>query len=209
MSERISHNRAKHEIARAQDGVEQLLEANILDNDKTLILLTYTGAKPFSQIITPLNIDSQDRIESIRRLLLTLGVSFDESPYSHVGQPWLEFRIARDNETLERVRAHKEIPHSKDNADWHRTYGQLLGFPRTAVEAYVRHQPLLESLPDEIRRTDVGKFFERWGSLRLSRAHWQEELKTVEKWMHAVHSASPEYFEHLMSDAAEPPSAVH
>lgn len=203
MLERFSHNRAKHELHRQKDGVEGFLDADIPEEFKTLALLTYTGAKPFSTLDLPYREDCMERIAKIREALSSLAIPHSESILSSHRGERIEFNMARDAETLERARVLRDQPdeaHGRFSEQWHREFGTLLGFPTTAVEAFVRHQPLLRQLPDEVRHTDIGKFYDNVVMMRLSEAHWKQELKALEKWMEAIRSVSPEYVEYLISD---------
>lgn len=213
MIDRMQNTRSKHEQERATRGIEKLLHTEIPEHFKTLALLAFTGAKPLSQLDIPFRPDFMDRVNAIREALKSLGVVHEETIYGNHGGERIEFSMARDIETLERARSlnaiHRHTSADRYGEQWHREYGTLLGFPPTAVEAFVRHQPLLSHLPDDVRHTDLGKFFSNVVMMRLSQAHWKQELKEIEKWMEAIRAVSPEYLEHLISDSNSPRSGGH
>ncbi len=213
MIDRIQNNRSKHEQERLKGGIEKLVHAEIPEHFKTLAILAYTGAKPLSQLDIPYRPDFMERIDAIREALRSLGVAHEETIYGNHSGERIEFTMARDAETLERARSlnalHRHKTANRFGEQWHREYGTLLGFPPTAVEAFVQHQPLLSHLPDDVRHTELGRFFNNVVMMKLSQAHWRQELKAIEKWMESIRAVSPEYLEHLISDSNSPHSGGH
>lgn len=64
-------------------------------------------------------------------------------------------------------------------------YGELYGFPTTAVEAYVNDKQSVFSrrtLPLDVRDQD----YVFLAQFALSRDHWREELETPKKWAEAL-----------------------
>jgi hypothetical protein len=104
---------------------------------------------------------------------------------------------------LEQMRALNTHPHTRHSAAWHQTYGTLLGFPKSAIDAFIHHKEGMVRAPEEIRHTELGAFYDSIGAFRLSKAHWREEIKTVEKWMESIRTVSPELLEHLLSNSSD------
>lgn len=208
MSEKI-FSRAAHEQERSRRGIEKILQTeNLPEQFKTLCILAYAGVKPLSQFDLPYRDDRMDRIELIRDALRSLGIPHEETIYSDHSGHRIEFSIARDMGTLEQMRRlnaeHGGRRARQHNSRWHTEYGKLLGFPPTAIDAFVHHRPFLNELPHAVRETELGRFYENCSMMRLSEAHWKEELKTVQKWMEAVRAVSPDYLRQMTAQSNLP-----
>jgi hypothetical protein len=93
-----------------------------------------------------------------------------------------------------------------------RRKGELLGFPKTAVDAFVNSialekktspetrlfaselQIATEELPSDVRSEDYMAFL----GFMLSREHWREELETVKKWAQAVEEADSALYQRMV-----------
>lgn len=96
--------------------------------------------------------------------------------------------VAKKVETIEELRNL-----SPDSEADHKRYGQLMGFPDTAIEAfldetkqidYEEQRKLLEGLPHLF-------------GMRMSKEHAQEELATIIKWYKLILKYVPELFDEL------------
>lgn len=75
--------------------------------------------------------------------------------------------------------------------------GEALGYPDTAIEAYVKKDSRYEDraeLPQEIKESPYYHFIR----FALSPDHWQEEIKTAQKWADVVKTNSPRLFEEFI-----------
>lgn len=76
-----------------------------------------------------------------------------------------------------------------------KTLGNLLGFPDTAIEAYQAGEVLDESmLPEDVVSLDTRAFL--W--YKLSKDHWQEEIKTAEKWARQIQKTDSQLYTRLI-----------
>jgi len=124
--------------------------------------LVVCGLKP----ATTFSLKDDAPLEDQRRLqeaLRGLGLSVLLRPRTEGDS----FLAARDAETLERL---KTASPAKD----HEVYGKLMGFPPSAVAAYLSGE-MLRTSPADID-------LELVMPMRLSQAHWPEELKLAARW---------------------------
>lgn len=139
-----------------------------LDNESRFALeLIAGGLKPSTEIFLPVDraIEIVDQLSSFG-LAVTLG----DKEQTDQGE---QFRcsIAKDVPTLERL---KTVSANMDDL----AYGELMGFPKTAAEAYV-NKMLLETNPDEINPDMIMP-------MRLSKDHWPKELYHLARWSYFV-----------------------
>ncbi len=87
------------------------------------------------------------------------------------------------------ARAHNE------NND--REFGLLVGYPITAVDAFLGNQPRIEheDLPKEIQSSEYFHFLE----FVLSKDHWQEEIETVKRQAEIVQKVAPAFYQNIIS----------
>jgi hypothetical protein len=205
MKERTPGSRTKHEMQRSRETVERLIESEISDKQKVAALLAYTGDKPMSQLGFANNGSDVVRIMETRDIIKNLGLYISEREYVHTGRPRIDFYFGKDRPIIDKMRQLDDRPGFFHTKEWHRAFGKSLGFPDTAVEAFLAHRDMLDDLPQHVRETPAGKFFDRGVAMRLSRDHWQEELGVISKWLDSARSVAPKYIDHLLSDAWEPP----
>lgn len=88
----------------------------------------------------------------------------------------------------------------KDPSLNRRELGVYMGYPKTAIDAYVGM---------EERHQDYKKVFEERGisgtaiAYVLSRDHWQEEIKVAEKWVEALKLKAPEIYKQIIAQDEE------
>ncbi|HLC71233.1 MAG TPA: hypothetical protein VJI32_04445 [Candidatus Nanoarchaeia archaeon] len=120
-----------------------------------------------------------------------------EAPYVEYGQDIARFYIARERSTAEKLKKA-----GQENDD--RTYGELSGFPATAIEAYVVNERLpegapslimsREELPDEIRKQDFMAFAE----FMFSREHWKDEIEIARRWSEEIKRVDPDLYARMV-----------
>lgn len=84
--------------------------------------------------------------------------------------------------------------------------GQLDGIPDTAIEAYLEKEETgkkeiinVSELPPEIQKQDSVAFVQ----FKFSKDHWQEELKTGEKWVKTVKETSLKLYDEFIEFMSE------
>lgn len=168
-----------------------LLESSYLTGDgslsaKQLVFYTLAGIKPVSEVdschlvwLSPTYAESRnDSRAGVRSFLKSLGLQCAfKDPYDGT------VMVSLQKELLQAMRS---IKTRGDEATVYQRYGELYGYPETAVEAvvneWVRGLPSLLSNDEQDRvESDSGlprdAFF-----FRLSKEHWQEELQTLREW---------------------------
>lgn len=180
-------------------------------DDKINLLLTKGGLKPASVIELPVWLETKEKkreflsesdIKEILDLIKESGLEFNigkkeiiKGSYRTEEEPDLEkFSRAERIEIM--------IAGSKDNMKllkkcWgtedHEAIGKALGFPQTAVEAFIdkRESFLLDDMPKEIQESDGVLFL----TPNLSKDNWQEEIKEGEKRAEFIKKISPKIYE--------------
>jgi predicted transcriptional regulator len=133
--------------------------------------------------------------------------------------------VGKTADDLERLRGAEieveaDTPMYWDTWERHqRTLGELYGFPKTAVEAYIQEfrgeaseaksaeergnkfSQLTRDLPAEVRNQD----FTAFAFYRTSKEHWQTELETAKQWAEELQKVSPKLFEKIVSDYRNDP----
>ena len=136
----------------------------------TLVLL---GLKPATDVsVFPWNSPS----EEIENLLEKSGLQFIKYKNKRQEKTRDEYAVARDKETAERLM-------SADPRSTHGEYGTLMGYPQTAVEAFLKGELYDEPLPEDIENSIF--------KLRFSRDHYEEEFEVVRKWNQAIEEYCP------------------
>lgn len=96
----------------------------------------------------------------------------------------LEILIGNTEERLESLKNARE----NNNTE---ALGLAIGFPKTAVEAFVKiKRELLFDLPEEIKNQDYMTF----SGFTFSKENWQEESETVKKWAEEIKKISPNLY---------------
>ena len=198
--------------------VESVEKSKMELDDKINFLLTKGGLKPASIIELPIRLQTQEEvkeffkeneIDEIIELVKKSGLE------CHIG----EKRIAegsyrtKDEPEIERHSKgeHRDIfiASSKEKLDalinsWYtedqEAIGKALGFPTTAVEAFVgkREAWFDENIPNEIRESDAVTFL----TPTLSKDNWQEEMKEGDKRARFIKKNSPKIYAEIMTREA-------
>jgi len=82
---------------------------------------------------------------------------------------------------------------SPSNGSDHKRYGQLMGFPDTAIEAFLDPDKRLNFKDQEKIREGLPHFFR----FRMSREHAAEELEVIKRWNKLILEYAPELFDEL------------
>jgi len=168
------------------------------DTDKDKILLVACGQKPTTSyhfILSDPKLDNNFPIPTIKREeqlkeivnnLLEIGLLVNLSERAHAfGAPDVHFlqfiMIAQKQEDLDELsEINRAIIHDELIIDPKRRMGRLFGYPRTAIEAFVNGDKLIEKtdLPEEVLNSDYIRYLD----FRLSAQNYKEELEVVKRW---------------------------
>lgn len=83
-----------------------------------------------------------------------------------------------------------------------RRFGQLYGYPVTAIEGFVAEKKAEEQevLPQVFSREEVLAFFAT-RPFRLSQANWRQEAEVARKWIAVLKKVAPATYEHILLSA--------
>lgn len=175
----------------------------IIANDKASILLVHAGLKPSALVVSegpvfdntkaPVHVE-REVVESLNSVLHELGLVYVRTSeimtamrggYVEV----LRHFIAHDEPTAKRL---KEL---FDNvSENHREIGILLGYPQSAVDAFLTPN-MLEQSSTPVSTDDVSARNMRLLGHRLSKDNWREEVKYLEQSGNYLKSVSPRIFD--------------
>jgi hypothetical protein len=212
---------SEQEIGKLTTEIVERVEKSRLETfDKVNFLLTKLGLKPASVLEIPIqlkaleekdaketsNFSSEQDMQEIIEMISSSGLKSQSeiriinASYRSRQEPesgkyfegeWksIEIFIANNQENLEKIsKAWK--------SDDIESIGKVLGFPKTAVEAYSKKEDRLyiNELPAEIVEANYAKF----ASFTLSKNNWQEELETAKKWADAIRKNSPNLYREII-----------
>jgi len=200
--------------------IEKLEALDCYDGDKISILLTYKKlalanhvmlGKYFEEGLT--DEQRQKCIVDFEEVCKDMGLYFEQFKNTIEGyEETLNYFISSTVEGLEGIKK----ANYKDNKESLLT-GTLLGYPASAVKAYVEGEEKL--LPVEAEKTTIPEQIINSGYMvflqfRLSKEHWEDELETVKKWSDEVKRFDPALYERevarykkMLANSKEDPTA--
>jgi len=168
------------------------------DQDKMILLLILTREKPAATFYLRLDFGSViedekkflDENNFFRKWLLKSGLIFsseekiisgeNKKPLSKI----ITFNVARDKAALDRLDA-------ADREDNKKEIGLALGYPATAVEAFLEQDVKdTDDLPFNLKSSEAMDFL----FFRLSKEHWTEEFETVKRWQEMIRDNFPNFY---------------
>lgn len=181
----------------------------MLDEDKATILFVAGGLKPTGFAVmqgapyaideTPITIDTAviEKLDSILKELklayVTTTEIMDAWPKDGQQRKQEVMRIFCAPQQKDAERLKVLFDHVGDN---HLEIGRLLGYPKTAVEAFLTGSMLpVDAVPaftDEVNEADM-----RLLGHRVSKEHWQKEVLYLTKFGTYLRSVSPKLYESL------------
>ena len=80
--------------------------------------------------------------------------------------------------------------------DFDKAIGMVLGFPETAIEAFIGERRALsrKKLPDDVRKSESVRFCD----FMLSEDNWQEEIKQGQRYADFIKKVSPKIYQEFM-----------
>lgn len=187
------------------ESIEKLEQfEGLLWHDKGDILLAAAGLKPtvFTHLFTEKYVTTETilmveptLIENLKDILHTLGLHFETSERvliqdeeQHIASHVVDFFIGRTKQSVHEL--HQAIK------DWgEERIGLILGYPETAVKAYISGDLLpMDKHPKSTE--DVSEAHMNMLAHRLSKAQWKDEVKYLEAYGKALKSLSPTIYDH-------------
>lgn len=145
-------------------------------------ILIFLGYKPATEIdLAPWN----DSPEKVMATLRESGLIAEIKKYKGVNDKRFSVvAVTRNKETMEKL---KKV---EANAD-HQEYGRLMGYPNTAIDAYLNKEKLLSEKDYPNLSGNIMDF-------KLSKDHWQEEIKVIQQWSQVIKQYSPKLYDLLI-----------
>lgn len=193
-------NQSQFNSPPAQEIEESRLEKNIriiesLDcrvGEKSDTILVLLGLKPATDFSLFVNDENPD---SVKRKLKEAGLFFDDIAVPPFEDQKITAKLALAKEQhiaslvaflfRDKKRNRKEL-------------GIYMGYPETAVEAFIGLREKMEDEEDE----KISKKYNIPGQIMsfvFSKDNWQEEIKTLEKWVEALKLRAPEFYKKVMA----------
>ena len=195
--------------------VEKIENEENFDNvDKEFLILVLAGEKPVAGLTLHQKSgeNSEDftrRVQKVRGLLAETGLPYEEEKTDIQGEAEsgkndqysvYDFYISRDPQIAKEAMALA----SKKNDDRHtpesqERFGLLMGYPKTAVEAYIKNinDPRSQEpeLPEDVEFAEYMDF----KNFVVSQDHWREELETVKRWAETIREIAPDLYKKITS----------
>jgi hypothetical protein len=150
--------------------------------DLATAALVLAGERPATSIDL---FEWNDSAETVERTLKEAGLAVRRRHFKDIytEEDRAEILVARDEETLDRL---EHADASKDHAE----YGQLMGFPQTAIDVLSKAAPRSKR---RIREIDPQNVIQ----MSLSADHWEEEMEVMRRWNDVIREKTPKLYEKL------------
>ena len=221
MKEKFGFPKLENEPTKEQERelVERLENTPLRIDDKVELLLTWKGPIPARDISIATESWKEDeppkhlapkRVELLEELAKDMKLSYILSPKQIVDGEYFyktedgQERLGKQEEVILYLAKKKENLNLLMKAikiENDQLLGQVYGYPESAIKAYRKENETgkketieVSDLPPEIQKQDSVAF----ARFKLSKDHWQEELKTGEKWAEVVKETSPKLYDEFI-----------
>ncbi len=169
-------------------------------HDKANLILVYLGLKPACEV----KIYRPGDVLKLKKILGSIGLScvkskcFDKKAWNNIRKlllpekmlmPIASYAIAKG---LKIARELSKIGSSKD----HRRYGELMGYPLTAINNFVNRDPQVGHYKLEKIKKKHGIVF----GFRLPEKNYRNELALLIKWSEAIKKYTPSLYKELLKN---------
>jgi hypothetical protein len=164
--------------AEQMENIEKIERLELGAIPRAEAILVLLGLKPATDFETYTWNDDWEKVASV---LKNTGVEMDiQIPKGEKNVTAL-FKIAKTKEDLEKLLSLRPGDHEK--------YGRLMGYPESAIKGYLNKQTMDDEKIPELN--DLGLCF------KLSKANWQEEIKTIKTWNQIIKKFAPDVYRDL------------
>ncbi|MFZ4632465.1 MAG: hypothetical protein ACOYL8_04705 [Patescibacteria group bacterium] len=180
------------ELKQIKDKILKVETLKTGPQQKAELILVLLGEKP--GIGLSLFVDKENEIDEDEEKIRSLNLKYKKVKQEKRGKRYMaEFLISQSEDTL------NELTESDPSKDHYR-YGSLMGYPESAIKAFLEGTCL--NIDDE--RELLSKYPEIvFNDFRLSRDHNKEELELVRRWNNLVEKEAPNIYNELK------PSSTH
>lgn len=173
----------KEEIVRQKISVIEKIPTGVAPRGEVILVLL--GEKPAVEMYMTDKVDANKAVEDLKSIGLFAEISEKSREYHNPDSA--DVLVASSQEILEELKQTNSYEH-------HERYGELMGYPKTAVDAFVgkngaerlpkeEQDKLLDILPDILGGTFV-----------FSKEHKDEELAVVKRRAKLLAQKAPELF---------------
>mgnify|MGYP001565071381 CR=1 FL=1 len=200
--------------------IKKIENLNIGSKQKAELILSYLGLKPAAHIqIHHKNTNSLaktlDKINMPYKISKPFYLDKEDSAY----KPALKYvqkyfpkyfaekiqknrnkrvqaYIAQDKKTLSQL-LETELDKDLDklDKDYHRKYGRFMGYPETAIQAFLRERERLTNFPSEVDSSISPAL-----DFVLSKSHYQQELGVLKNQSEALRTYAPSVYKKMIKD---------
>jgi hypothetical protein len=144
--------------------------------NKANVVLVLVGEKPLTQIYIKGKEKASETIATLNSIGLEAEIFIE-----YYDRDAAEIAVTKDKALLE------DLKNATSNLD-HKRFGELVGFPETAIEAFVAGEEyrLPRKEQDELIK-DLPQLF----SFRFSKEHATEDLETYKRWVKIIFELAP------------------
>lgn len=179
LSEHSLHSTSRSAFEKREELLRKIEAVKRLDvgvDHRAELLLIALGLKPASVV----NVFEGDRkAKVVENELKALGFEVRVKPHGAQDEK-VDLVVAQSARVAEKL---EQLSASED----HKEYGEVMGYPRTAIEAFGDEEKALPYEEQETLTRDIPFF-----KIRLSREHAHDELKKVIRWNQKVFQYAPE-----------------
>ncbi len=184
---------------------EDLENIHMSDEDKVVFILACKNFKPATEVSIEVRENNITDLEDITKFKIMsdklnlhyveLSQEYKKASPDHVNIKSTVFAVGKRKEDVEKLlfvieKVIQDPPIHKYNKE----FGQIYGFPQTAVEAFDELDKMFFDIPEDIKNKDYMAFC--W--FALSKEHWQQEIKVAQKWAQTVKDLSPNLYNRIV-----------
>lgn len=186
---------------------EDLENLPIYDSYKVDLILAWKGFKPATEIsVGDRNLGAENNEQACQAFetfckkisLSQKRLSREEvhASHAHIDENVPAYAVGKKASDVDRLVA------LLNGENTHSEFGEIFGFPETAVEAFEAGGDNTFSIwdaknvPPELIKEDYMAF----GQLALSRKHWREEVEVVKRWAQAVRETDPNLYTRVVQN---------
>lgn len=165
------------------------------EKDRAKLILVYLGLKPVCSVF----IYEEEGHLKTKEILSEVGLyskpgkfnkewfdNFQEECEEKIILPIGELCVAKEKENVFEL---LKISSAKD----HQRYGELMGYPQSAIDNFIKQEPQLDYYDLEKMQKEHGVIF----SFRIPRENYQKELEVLKSWSMAIKKYAPQLYEEL------------
>lgn len=195
--------------------LEQIEMLGLNREAKEYILLVWKDMKPAAQFSLNHFTSKEERdnptaYEKVEKLFDMLGIRHMRTTSETTGStreggelvPCTFYKnsylIAKQKDDLHYLAEHLG---KEESVEATRRLGEILGYPDTAIEAWLASDRSKAILHEAVEEPELlTQDYMAFRKFRLSKAHWREEIQTLQKWADEIRRLNPVFYEKIVAD---------